>query len=598
MSEITKTFLNWCGQLKIVSKEKGLMSFAPSSWFTGQKYLVQQIFEEIEKNSHIREFIILKARQLGVTSILNAIDLFWVMKFPAVRLAFLCHNYEARPKLRQNLRTLYLSLPRTHKVPAVVDNREMMHFANRSEILFFHVSTREATRQAVARSQAVTCIHATEAAYYDSVDPAEEVLKSLQISCAKTHPARFVILESTANGYNSFYDRWQNALSNPAQKAIFIAWWMRDDYRLSSDHPLFHEYSYPPDRLEKQWIKAIKEDLGFGITKGQLAWWRNELMTTYNGDLNFCLQELPWLPDDAFRLSGYKFFDSMVLTRLRKEVQNVKPLYLDISVDNDRITISEGSTYKANFEVYELPQVGERYFIGADPSFGSSPDSDAAVISIWKGYGDKIVQVAEFCDNNVGPIEFAKLLVFLSCFYNPSHVNLEVQGPGKVVIKEMDKIKQGTIEIGDIRISNTEYDIARIRENLRSVKEYLYYRPDSLHRSHARHWVSTAETKEMVMNQMRSIVHLGMIEIKSKNLVEEMSYFVKSGSSLGAEAGRHDDRVIAAAIALEFWRTYWSHRLPKSTDVIKPEEKTRNRTFLEQTGLINVISPFLQGVQK
>jgi len=590
-----RNFLTWCSDLKISSKEMGATSFSPNCWFDSQKLIIKKVFKEIDQNSPVRDFLILKSRQVGVTTIIFAFDLFWIQQNKSIRLGFLCHNYEARPKLRENFRTLYLSLPRSHKLPVSIDNREMMHFVNGSEILFYHISSKEASRQATARSQALTCIHATEAAFYDTSDPNEEVFKSLQISRAKIHPSRFTIIETTANGFNSFYDRWQSAKGNPAEKTIFIGWWLRNDYRLFQNNPLFQEYDYPPDREEKRMIKMVEKTYGYIIDIGQLAWWRNELATTYRNDINFALQELPWEESDSFRLSGYKFFDSMKLTEFRKEVEKQDVHYLDIYANLAGIYLEEANKAKHNLEIYEFPQASEWYFLGADPSFGSSPDSDNAVVSIWKAYKDRIEQVAEYVDNSIGTIEFAKLLVFLCCFYKPSYLNLEVTGPGRVVIKELDKIKNKTFDVGEIQINLNKrvYDLDKIKENIRDIRDYLYYRPDSIRRSFARHWETNQATKEALMNQMKSIVGLGMFIPKSKKLIEEMNIFIKDGSHLGAEAGRNDDRVIASALALEYWRTYWSHRLPKYEEAKKHAEMPESRKILEQTGLINAISPFI-----
>jgi hypothetical protein len=590
-----KNFLNWCSYLKISSREKGVTSFSPHCWFDGQKILIREIFKEVENNSPVRDFLILKARQLGVTTIVFAFDLFWIMQNPSVRFGFLCHNYEVRPKLRENFRSLYLNLPKSYKLPITLDNREMMHFVNGSEILFYHISSKEMSRQAVARSQSLTCIHATEAAYYDASDPNNEVLKSLQISRAKNHPARFTIIESTANGFNNFYDYWVNSKSNPSEKAIFIGWWSRNDYRISESNPLFQEYSYPLSREEKRAVNSVKHLYDYAIDMEQVAWFRNEIATTYQGDINFALQELPWTEDDAFRLSGYKFFDSQKLTQFRKEVEKQDIYYLNIYADINGIYLNEASKQKHNFEIYELPQDGEYYFLGADPSFGSSPDSDNAVVSIWKGYNDRIEQVAEYCDNSIGTIEFAKLLVFFSCFYRPSYLNLEVTGPGRVVIKELDKIKNNSFDIGEVQINlNKEvYDLEKMKINIRNIREYMYYRPDSLRRSLARHWETNQGTKEALMNQMKSIVGLGMFYPKSKRLIEEMNIFIRDGSYLGAESGRNDDRVIGGALAIEYWRTYWAHRLPKYEDAKKAINASESRKILEQTGLIQSLQPFI-----
>jgi len=592
ISSISSNFFEWSKNLKIISREKGLTSFSPDTWFRSQKFVLNQILSEIEKNSEIREFVILKGRQLGITTVLHAFDLFWTMCFKGIKLGFLCHSYEARPKLREILRSMYLSLPRPMKVSCLIDNREMMHFVNGSEIQFMHVSSREASKQTVARSQALTCLHATEAAFYSANDPSDEVLKSLMISLSKTNPARYSILESTANGFTSFYDRWEAAKQNPSQKAIFVGWYMRDDYRIKKTNPLFREYGYPPTREEKNRINLVKELYNIDIDIEQLAWFRKEVATTFTDDMNYALQELPWYDEEAFRLSGYRYFSSEKLTDLMR--QKHKAYYFHITANAKGVYVEKAGSLDHTLKIFELPQENENYFIGADPSYGSSSESDNAVISIWKGYNDKIIQVAEYADNAVGVIEYAKLCIFFACFYKNAYLNIEVQGPGRMVLKEIDNLKTNSYDIGEIiwNFDKQDINVENIKSNLRYIKEYLYYRSDSLRRNYVRHWQTTADTKEALLGQFKSLFEMGLLEVKSKDLVEEMSFFIRSGSHLGAEEGRHDDRIIAAAIAVESWRRYAYHRLPKQSD--RPVNVEKNFQLLKALGMYEQLKPFIE----
>jgi len=595
---LSKRFYEWAKYLTITSKEKGLMSFSPDKWFKGQRYLINAILKEIESNSEVRQFIVLKARQLGITTALQAFDLFWVNAIKGVSLGFLCHSYEARPKLRENLRQLYLGLPKQMKVPLIVDNREMMLFANGSQIQFMHISVRENTKQTIARSQALVCLHATEVAFYDSADPQDEVLKSLMISSAKTHPARYIILETTANGFNSFCDRWYDSKNNPATKCIFIGWYMRDDYRIKKDNPLFKHYSYPLNKEEKDHVRLVKKLYDIDIDMEQIAWYRKTIETDFNGDMNYALQELPWHEDEAFRLTGLKFFDTETIMDLTKKVNSKKAKHLYIYADMKGIYIEEAHEKTSNFVMFEPPKDGEHSFIGADPSWGASPDSDRAVISVWKGYKNKIIQVAEFVESNLGVVEFAKLCLFFACFYKNAYLNIEIQGPGQSVLKELQNFKRSMYEIGEIKwnAKDKEFDISGIQDNIRYIKEYLYYRGDSLHRNYVKHWSTTPQTKSSLMASFKSLLKLGMIEPSSKELVQEMNWFIQDGSYLGAESGKHDDRVLASAIAIEFWRRHAYMRLPEYSETMQhePIDFEKNITYLKATGLYDAIKPFVK----
>lgn len=596
--KLKQKFYKWASNLVIFSKEKGKMRFSPDTWFYSQRYLVDTIFGAIESQSHVRDFVILKGRQEGVTTILLALDLFWVQMFSGIKTGFLCHDYEARPKLREIIRTMYLYLPRTHKLPVTIDNRTIMHFANGSEILFFHVSSRESTKQSVARSQALTCIHATEAAFYSVNDPEERVLKSLMISSAKTHPYRYTIIESTANGFNSFYDRFMEAKNNPSAKAIFIGWWARDDYRIPKNSVLFKEYGYPLTREEEKKIEIVKNLYNFEIDIEQMAWWRKELATTFNHDENYALQELPFYEDEAFRLSGYKFFDTFKLTEDFKKVKDLDPYYIYIKADKDSLYLDLAHKKNGNLKIYEFPQDDEVYFIGADPSYGSSPDSDNAVISIWKGYKDKLIQVAEFKDSDVGAIEFAKICLFLCAFYKNAYLNMEITGVGQVIIKEMNDVKGRLTDLGQIKMSAFANDInfEKLKANIPYIKEYLYTKQQTLKKNYIKFFATTGATKRPLLNQMRSVYQLGMLEIKSADLLDEMRFFVqKDNGELKAEEGKHDDRIIAAALAIEFWRKYVYHKLPTHEEKIK--SKTTDTQKIMALGLYKEFEDFRRKVK-
>lgn len=589
-------FYNWANKLGIISKEKGVMNFSPKFWFTGQKYVIDEIFKEIESKSPKRNFYILKARQLGITTVLNALDLFWVMVNRGIKLGFLCHNYEARPRLRERLRTMYLSLPREAKIPITIDNREMMHFANASEIIYMHVSSKETTRQAVARSQDITCLHSTETAFYDINDPEYETLKSLLISMSKHHEARWTIFETTANGFNEFYDWWREAKNSKTEKTIFVAWWMREDYSISKKDPLFKEFGYPPTIEERRRIELVKKMYQYEISIEQLAWFRKEMLTTFKGDFNYALQELPWYEDEAFRVAGYLFFDPFKITELKSKVDKVKPMYFDVYVEKDRVYIDQATKNSHNLEIYELPQPNAHYFIGADPTWGSSATSDNAVISVWKGYKNKIIQVAEYVDTNVDVTSFAKICLLISAIYKNSYLNVEIQGPGMTVLNEINQLRKNPDLYGNIiwNIQNKEICINSVIENVKRIKEYLYRRPDTMSGGFVKHWSTNQSNKQGILSQLNGLLKIDMVEIKSVGLWEEMKNMIKDNTYIGAPPGRTDDRVMAAAIAIEHWRRHWYYRLPEegeaSTTSVELSQKEKE---LKLIGIYEYLKPYL-----
>ena len=66
-------FYQFCSQLKIETKEEGLRKM--DNLLGTQTYVMQEIADGLAEDIHF--FVILKGRQLGITTISLALDLYW-----------------------------------------------------------------------------------------------------------------------------------------------------------------------------------------------------------------------------------------------------------------------------------------------------------------------------------------------------------------------------------------------------------------------------------------------------------------------------------------------------------------------------------------
>ena len=66
-------FYRFCSQLKIETKEQGLRNM--DTLLGTQTYVMDEISKGLEEDIHF--FVILKGRQLGITTISLALDLYW-----------------------------------------------------------------------------------------------------------------------------------------------------------------------------------------------------------------------------------------------------------------------------------------------------------------------------------------------------------------------------------------------------------------------------------------------------------------------------------------------------------------------------------------
>ena len=553
LKELIKKFWTWSRFLRINSKDYGLIRFSPEKWWGSQKWLLKAIYNADDEQ---RTFVILKARQLGITSICNALTLFYHQYIPNSKGAIFVANYNDIDYIRRTiLHDFYDMIDEKVRVMLTHSSREGLRFANNSTVHFIYTAKRITGQGKAGRGRGYNYLHATEVAYFNSW----EDLNAIQASLSDIHPQRLYIYESTANGYNEFYDLYELAKTSPSMKAVFIGWWTKETYRLSPNSNIYKHYSYPPNSEEKEWIKTVKRLYGYEITMEQLAWWRYQMWDKYRGNKIYALQELPFFEDQAFQLSGDRFFDSVVLRQyeeaLKKELINgtIRERFYRLTYDVDRFIFEETTSEKANLTIWEYPSVYNVYVIGADPTMAANPDSDNAVISVWRCEEDKIVQVAELVDNQIPPQIFARYILLLGGLYNGAYVNLEVTGPGQSTLKEFDYLKaQGWVP--DVVMDDITKEV--LQNNIRYIKDYLYYRADSFRRSFLRHWKTTPDLKVDLMQMFRGCVNEKKTIIRSKELLKEMAKVVKNGSIIEAESGFHDDRVIAAALAVEFWIRY------------------------------------------
>src|SRR5262249_5848844 len=155
-------------------------------------------------------------------------------------------------------------------------------------------------------SRGINFLHADEVGSWQD----DQAVAALRAAFSKKHPQRLYVWNSTARGIGSvFHQMWQTAEQATAQRAIFLAWWPREDFTIAkADKRLWKTYGTrersPSERL---WIDAVKRRYKVTITDEQLAWYRWTLAETMMGDETMMSQEYGCLPDDCFVAFGEHF---------------------------------------------------------------------------------------------------------------------------------------------------------------------------------------------------------------------------------------------------------------------------------------------------
>lgn len=544
-------FLDFIDNLSIDSKETGVTPLR-TSLYEAQLMYLQEVCEGLERG--VRHFVCLKARQLGISTISLAMDLFWLSVHPGLQGGLVTDTEGNRDKFRIILERYIESLPRSLRVPIAKHNRANLVLANGS-VLDYLVAGVKRGSKGLGRSRALNFLHATECSSYGDA----EGVASLMAALAEEHPDRLYMFESTAMGYNLFWDMCESAKEDPeTQKMIFIGWWAKDIYRLDrvKKRELFDKYwdDTITDDEEKK-IAEVKEKYGAVITPEQLAWYRWKKKTRMSGE-SMMEQEYPWTADEAFVLSGQSFFPQIRISSDIKKVHQEKPKFLAYRYHmGERFEATEVEqvfrSIEADLRVWCEPVPGARYVIGCDPAFGRNDFKDRSAIEIYRCYADRMVQVAEYASSIPQTYQISWVLAHLAGLYRDCRINLEVQGPGIAIMQEFRHLKQ-LLSLGKLDIGDGEQR-SGMRNIFGAVTWYLYHRPDSMGAGYVYNWQTTLNTKLTIMNQLRDAYTLRQIDIFSMPLLEELQRVVQDGAAIEAEGRGKDDRVFATALANKAW---------------------------------------------
>jgi hypothetical protein len=528
-------FYKFCSELKIETKEQGLRKM--DNLLGTQTYVMDEIARGLAQDVHF--FVILKGRQLGITTISLALDLYWHFTHPGLQGTLTTDTEENRDMFRSTLSMYMDGLPKEYRIPAVQHNRNQLSLKNRSR-LFYQVAGLRA-KGSLGRGKAITYLHGTETSSWGD----EEGLASLLASLAETNPDRLYLFESTARGFNMFHDMYKTAKSARTQRAIFCGWWRNEFYSVDAKSKIYQVYwDGKLTAEEKEWVKDIKKLYNVEINSRQMAWWRWKMHEGIK-DEALMYQEFPPTEDYAFVMTGTSFFSTSRCTEAAKESKRLTPdsyryafgaLFQDTEVlkSTERLGV---------LRIWEEPIDNAYYVIGADPAYGSSDWADRFCIQVYRCYADGLDQVAEFATSELNTYQFAWVISHLAGAYKNSTLNLEVNGPGQAVINEIRNLKRMAVSMNNATGRG-------LMDVLGSMTNYIWRRNDTLGGlSNSIGYLTTHSSKERMLNYMKDYFERGMMTIRSMDTLEEMKSIVRENGTIHAPGRAKDDRVIASALA-------------------------------------------------
>jgi hypothetical protein len=263
-----------------------------------QHKLHKLIEEQRAKNGRVR-VIILKARQLGVSTYTAARLLHQTITKPGLRTIIIGHERRASSNLFEIVKRFFDFLPEGIKPSVGTSNAESLVFDRLDSGYIVTVATGEGT----GRSATAQLLHASEAAFW--ADLPLQMASLMQT--VPDLPGTEIIIESTANGYNDFHSLWRKAETGESEfMPIFLPWSLDPGYRREVDI----------DFLMTGDEKKLAET--YGLDAEQIAWRRAKVNQLGSGER--FPQEYPLVASEAFISSSFdSFIPADLVVRARKE---------------------------------------------------------------------------------------------------------------------------------------------------------------------------------------------------------------------------------------------------------------------------------------
>jgi len=443
--------------------------------------------------------MILKARQLGFTSLICALYFADTVLRPNTASVMVAHDLDSAERIFQIVRLFWERLPEEERQrigePRYLNRRELYWPSLDSR---FWVGT--AGSVASGRGHTVNNLHCSEVAYWPHPE------KTLAGLTEAVPMSGRVVIESTANGVgNYFHDIWLAAKQGQNSfRPCFYEWWWDRGYRLEG--PPLGELTEEEQQLKQ----------AHGLDDDQLRWRREkmrQLRDSYPA-------EYPENDTHCFLASGRCCFEiSALLTARARIAGEPKPETVLHLSDREGHSLSLSP---ARLLIWRPPEQGRKYVVGADVGEGLTHGDPSAACVLDRKSGE---QVAEL-HGRIAPGRFAQLLAGLGQLYRGAEIAVESNGHGYATLDTL----HNTLEYAPL---------------------FRYRRYDqSGETGETLGWPTNARTKPLMLDELAEAVAEGHLLIHSEGLIDECLTFITTDSgSREAQPGKHDDRVIAAAIA-------------------------------------------------
>lgn len=542
--------------LKIKTKDGRLVNFEPNA---EQMFIINLVTALRSLDLPVR-IIILKPRQIGISTAVQALGYHAAMFWPYRHTKVVAHDLDSTEHL--------FSMSKLFHSRSYPKFRPRTDATNRKELLFSppimgRLSLATAGRDSIGHGETIQFGHLSEVSRWPN--PGEVVTGIFQ--AVPRGKGSVVIMESTANGLGNYFQQQYEQHKNQKEQLLKDLWSADGPAEMAKaiknfPHTLgyipvffpwhkFPEYEATLTGIEEKYLSesltpAEQKLMGQGLKLGHVKFRREKMAEFAASDEAIrpedkFAEQYPMTDDEAFITSGIAVFDPLRL-RAMKESPVLFRGELTEAEKFDYQECRDAHTRRGRFKpplqedrhgrlvVWEFPGKNDQYAVAADPA-GSRPENDFSVITVfnkrtyrqaaqWRGYIDADI--------------LGRFAVQLAGWYNEAVCAIEANNMGISSV---------------VAMRETLYHRPYIRgsQNYRTVQDAP---------THEWGWLTTSQTKPMIVAGTGRLIREGGCHFNSRVLVREALAFQKEGNKYSAPEGGHDDCVLAAAICLQIIAEY------------------------------------------
>ena len=526
LADDRKFFTNY---IRIVNKRGEAVSFSVNSI----QAQIDDKIGQLEAEGKPARIIVLKARQEGVSTYTQAKLLTKTATVANRNALVVAHRDDSTSAIFEKAKYMYSNLPDHVKPLQKASNAKELIFDTPNlykgdmQGLNSKIKIQTAGSDSIGRSDTYHYVHLSEFAFY-SGNPQTQLAGILQ--AVPNVPGTIVVIESTANGYNSFKELWEAAENGDNDFVpMFFAWHDYEDYQIQCTKDEAAQIMGSLNEYEANITQL------YNLNAAQIKWYRWKLKNDCNNSTDLMRQENPSYPKEAFLSTGRPVFNldavEVRIEQLKKQYSVCPPKRGHFNFEwrdpdhKDTIkdeTITWVDDKNGSVIIYEDVLHGYPYVVGGDTKGEGKDFYTGTTINNVTG---KRAATVRMQINHSKP--YTHQLYCLGRYYNDALIGIEMNF-NTAPIEELQRLQYPR------QYTRQQYD--------NYTKEY----------QKKYGWKTDGNTRPLIIDKAVDLVENNIDLFSDLTMLEECTTFIYDDNGRpDAQSGKHDDQLFSDMIANE-----------------------------------------------